>query len=225
MVADVRSTKGSRAGRIAWSVVTVLACAHFALSYATNHRQFLDLARYADGLERTPYQYRVLMAWVLKLLGENPAVGRLAHVFPGDLKAPYVFVEMGLAFLALLGAVLATRRSLRILSGHDAFSAWASLLVVYMAQFQFNLSYGLNYVLPYDLPSVFFFCLALLGIVSKSRTLFYAAFVVGTLNRETMVFAVVPFAVWGLYEASGERIEKGWGRVLPHVVGQLLLWV
>ena len=202
--------------------MALLSCAHFALSYAGNHGQYLDLVAFAHGHERTPYQYRVLTAWAMRPLAEAPDAARLAAMTP--LKSPYVLAETLLAFVALLGAVLATRRSLEALLGDPLFAAWASLLVVLMAHFQFGLPYGLTYALPYDLPSLLFFCLAMLGIVTRNRPVFYVAFALGTLTRETMLLMAVPFAVWELLDVRGVRREEGWRSLLPHLVAQVAIW-
>ena len=202
----------------AWWPTTLLACAHLALSYALTHPQFLVLDAFAYGRERTPYQYRVLTAWIMRPLGEIPDLVRFAARTP--FGNPYVLAEAVLAGLAILGTVLATRRSLEILLGDRPFAAWASLLVVLLAHFQYGLPYGLDYVTPYDLPGLALFSLAVLGIVARNRPLYYVAFALGTLNRETMLFATVPFAVW---ELQGER-AGGWKTLAPHLAAQIALW-
>lgn len=207
-----------------WIAIALLACAHFALSIVFNHRQFLDLALYAAGRERTPYQYRVLMAWLLGAAGGMPTVQRFSHLFPAPLNATLVFVSLIVNFLAVFGAVLVTRRTLALLTKDYPFSAWASLLVVYMALFQFALPYGLDYVVPYDLPGLLFFSLAFLAIVSRNDPLYYIVFAVGAFNRETILLALVPFVVWRTMDESGDRSKDGWKAAIPHIVAQIVLW-
>ncbi len=208
-----------------WLAVLLLACAHFAVSTVANHRQFLDLARYAAGLERTPYQYRTLVAWIMRPLGGSSLVTKIAHAFPTPLNAPHTLVLLGIDFLAMLGAVFATRRTLEVLTKDRDFSAWASLLTVAMAYFTFALPYGLDYVVPYDIPSLLAFCLAFLALAAGKRTLFYLTFAIGTLNRETTIFLVVPFAVWQLFDADGSRRPDGARGVALHSVVLVAIWI
>ena len=206
-----------------WSLLVLLVCGHFAISVVVNHRQFLDLARFTHGEATTPYQYRALMAWTLRALGEAAPFQALARAMPGALKNPYALASCAVDFVAVLGAVLATRATLERLTGAKTFAAWASLLVVYMAYFHFGLAYGLNYALPYDVPGLLFFALAFLAIVARNDPLYYGAFVLAAFGRETIILAAVPFAVWRLYDASGARADRGWRGVWPHVVAQLLI--
>jgi hypothetical protein len=45
----------------------LLVCAYFGFSYSSNH-SFVNLELYARGLERTPYQYRVLPMYLFRFL-------------------------------------------------------------------------------------------------------------------------------------------------------------
>jgi len=221
----IRKNGGTGWSLWVWRTTATLVSCHLALSIVGCHKSFLDLALFASGGERAPYQYRILTAWILRLFGTAGPVVRVARLLPPPYSDPYSLVQIGMTATGMLISILATRRSLEALSGGWSYSAWASLLVPYFAYFHFALPYGLNFILPYDVPSLCFFSLALYAIIVRNSVAFYATFVVGTLNRETMLFAVVPFAIWQLVDASAAPVPGGRRRAFGHAVAQVTAWL
>ena len=225
MIVDDRPKPFSWRDEIGWLALLLLVCVYFALSGALGHKQFLDLNLYAHLGERTPYQYRVLVAFLLApIAGASPIAGLAGH-FPGALKDPYVLVSCGINAVTLFGTVLVVRRTLAAMTLDDAFARWAAFLVPFMAFFQFLPSYGLNYVLPYDVPSLLFFALAFHLIVTRRRNAYFLVFVLGSLNREIMLFTVIPFAIWEIFDANGDAIPGGQRRAMATVAAQVALWI
>src|ERR1700692_864469 len=68
----------SRWRTIAWVLFTLGICVHFTLAY-NQGLDFLDLKAYRLGAEKTPYQYRILMMYVFRLLATKPVVIALAQ--------------------------------------------------------------------------------------------------------------------------------------------------
>jgi hypothetical protein len=115
-----------------------------------------------------------------------------------------------------------TRGSLSYLTGDSNYSRWASLLVVYMAYFHFPLVFGLNFLLPYDLPSLFFFCGCLYCIISGRMLFFYLFFIPGTFNRETICMATLFLLIWRWRES---KVRMQTAELVAHVLTQAATWV
>jgi hypothetical protein len=224
---DIEPTAASNApAQRAWSwyVFTFIVCAHFGLSYVGRNRYFLDLHRYTDGKLGVPFQYRTLVAWIFRALVSNHFFSAIAAHAPKNYADPYRLAYLVVTIPALLGCVFATGSTIYRLTGDADFSRWSSLLVVYMAYFNLLLTYGLTYTLPYDVPSLFFFCIGINLVVRQKYWLYYLLFVPAVLNRETICFLTVFFAVWEWFRLDGNPSRK-LQRILPHVVVQLAMWV
>jgi hypothetical protein len=205
-----------------WWLLLLTVCTHFCLVYFQNSQPFLDLNQYIHGTAKLPYQYRVLLAWLLRTVLKIPHLKTFTARLPPPLRDRSIFVLFAASWISLLGSVLFTQGSLFWLTKSQPYSRWASLLVVYMAYFQFPLSFGLNFLLPYDLPSLFFFCACLYCVISKRMLLFYLFFIVGAFNRETICMATLFLLLWRWKESRGSR---GWMRLGTHILLQAALWV
>src|SRR6202041_941288 len=126
-----------------------------------------------------------------------------AKHIPLPWNTPYQLAYAGVTFVSILGCVLATRSSLRTLTKDFAFSQWACLLIVYMAYFSLILPYGLNYTLPYDAPSLFFFSLCISLIIRRKLLLYYPCFILAVFNRETICFVTLFFLIWEFFRVDG----------------------
>jgi hypothetical protein len=97
----------------------------------------------------------------------------------------------------------------------------AAALLLYMAYFAVGLNYTLAYLEPYDVPSLFFFAVAVYALVADQVWLFSIAFLVGTLNRETTIL-LLPFllamrgrrSLW----VAGVLLISWWGEL--HLIHQ-----
>jgi hypothetical protein len=218
---------------IGWLLFTLTVCLHFALTYSAIP-DFLNLDAYMRGVERTPYQYRILMMWVFQLLATKHAVlAATAHVqrmhVPDIFKTPQQLVQIAVAFISMFGAVLATAATLTKLTGDRIFSRWMSLVLIYMAYF--NLApagWELNYTYPYDVPSLMFFCLAVYLVISGKDWAYYVLFPIATLNRETTCFLTIFMLVWKwreLKSLKGELRPKDWLTLAAHGVVQIAIWM
>jgi hypothetical protein len=207
--------------KAAWWLLLLLVCTHFCLVYIQNSRPFLNLDQYIHGTAKLPYQYRVLMAWVLRAGSGIPQVAAISAHLPPPLRDPRLFILFATSWVSLLGSILFTRQSLFCLTQNEAYSRWASLLVVYMAYFQFPLAFGLNFLLPYDLPSLFFFCACVYCVISRQMALFYLFFVVGTFNRETICMAALFLLLW---RWQGSKRGKSLVCLGGHILAQAALW-
>jgi hypothetical protein len=240
----------TRLASLGWFVFVALACGHFTLRYLWKARQFLNLQAYAAGAERLPYQGRIFMSWVLHATAASTSLGpKLAHIaahLPTGLADPYSLVLLVVNFVALLVAVFAARGTILRLTGERRFASWAALLTLYMAYFNLILPYGLDYILPYDLPSLALFSVGVWLVVSGRDVWLLPVFVLGTLNRETFCFMTIFYALYRYFElresSSNPQSDLGrksglagknssaprvaWlRRAAPMVVAQAVIWL
>ncbi|WP_183812164.1 hypothetical protein [Tunturibacter empetritectus] len=216
-----------------WVGFTLGICLHFALSYNLII-DFLDLDAYMRGVEKTPYQYRILMMYVFRFFATRHAVIALAQHAQHMRHAPLLFqkptqlVQIGIAIMSLFGAVLATAATLTRLTGDRIFSRWMSLLLIYMAYANLAPGWGLAYTFPYDTPSLMFFCLGVFLVVSGRNRLYYALYPIAVLNRETICFLTIFFLIWKWQEIrarEGRVTSKDALRLAAHGVVQGAIWV
>jgi hypothetical protein len=207
--------------KAAWWLLLLLICTHFCLAYVQNGQPFLSLNEYIWGKARLPYQYRVLMAWVLREGLRLPFVAAMSAHLPMPIRDPRTLILFVTSWGSIFGSVLLTRGSLFRLTQNEEYSRWASLLVIYMAYFQFPLVFGLNFLLPYDLPSLFFFCGCLYCVISARMSFFYIFFVVGTFNRETICMSTLFLLIWRWQDSKG----RGRLGLAGHIVAQAAIWI
>ena len=222
----------SRWTTVAWVAFTLAVCLHFSLTYNTES-DFLNLDAYMRGVENTPYQYRILMMWVFRLFATNHVVlgvaQRTHHMHaPVQFQRPQQLVQIGVAMLSLFGAVLATAGTLTRLTGDKVFSRWISLLLIYMAYADLAPGWGLAYTLPYDVPSLMFFCVGVYLVVTGRNWLYYAMYPIAVLNRETICFLTVFFLVWKWKELrarKGNVSSREVLRLAAHGLAQAAIWI
>jgi hypothetical protein len=157
----------------------------------------------AAGVASTPYQYRVLVPWLVRGAVE-------AHLIRPD-------AEMGafavIEFVALVLLAFVFRRYLSLFIKDQVLTSVMALTLYAILPFNyFNLPYY-----PYDIPSVLFFTLGLLLIHERKWWWFYPLFAAATLNRETSIFLTV-VTVFVLFDTYS------WPRLSLLAGSQLAIW-
>ena len=232
MQAADQSGSRSRSAEIVWWIFVLLACAHFTIRYVWRNLPFLDLPAYAHGTAMMPFQGRVLMAWVLRVSAASPrwsvVLAHLGAHLPQDLRNPYSVALLIVTFPAMVVSVLASRFTLKHLTGDETFSAWASLLVLYMAYFNLVVGYGV-FLLPYDALSLAVFVVSVWLILTKRYAALTLVVAIGALNRETVIFVPLFLLLYAWlkqrYAPARPGHERSWVNVLPYVAVQLLIWM
>ena len=222
----------SRWRTVAWVLFTLGICVHFTLAY-NQELDFLDLKAYRLGAEKTPYQYRILMMYVFRLLATKPAVIALAHHtqnmhVPAEWQKPEKLVQIVVAMVSLFGAVLATAGTLTKLTGDRIFSRWMSLLLIYMAYANLAPGWGLAYSFPYDTPSLMLFCVGVYLVVSGRDWLYYLLYPIAVLNRETICFLTIFFVIWKwqqLRAREGRVTRQDTVKLGAHGLAQAAIWI
>jgi hypothetical protein len=222
----------SRWRTVVWVMFTLGICLHFALVY-NQGLDFLDLKAYMLGVEKTPYQYRILMMYVFRLLATKHVVIALAqhtqhmHV-PAEWQKPQKLVQVGVSMVSLFGSVLATAGTLTKLTGDRIFSRWMSLLLIYMAYTDLAPGWGLAYSFPYDTPSLMLFCMGVYLVVSGKDWLYYILYPIAVLNRETICFLTIFFVIWKWQEMrarEGKLTGTDVLRLAAHGLAQAAIWI
>jgi hypothetical protein len=157
----------------------------------------------AAGVASTPYQYRVLVPWLVR--------GALEAHLIAPASERSLFARIQVAMLILLAFVF--RRYLSLFISDPTVSSVAALSLYAILPFNyFNLPYY-----PYDVPSVMFFTLGLILIHDERWWWFYPLFVIATLNRETSIFLTVAM-VLALFD------RYGWPTLGALAASQLAIW-
>ena len=205
----------------------LLVTSHFSLAYISDTAPFLSLRAFAAGLESQPFQERALTGWLLRATGRLDSPGlevELHRLLPamGSAFNETTLVLLVVAWLSMAASIVITRETLMKLTGDALFSSWAAFLVPYMAYFTYILNFGPHFLLPYDLPSLFFFCAGLYLLVMRRPLQLIPLIAIATLNRETSLFLIVFYVVFEL-SRPGERNKRG--AVFAYAAGMLAAWV
>jgi hypothetical protein len=217
----------SRRQRLIFLAALLLVTSHFSLAYISEAAPFLSLRAFAAGLAPQPFQERALTAWLLRGANQLDSPGfeaGLHRLLPamGAAFNETTLVLLMVAWLSMAASIVITRETLIKLTGDALFSSWAAFLVPYMAYFTYILNFGPHFLLPYDLPSLFFFCAGFYLLVMRRALLLIPLIAIATLNRETSLFLIAFYVV---FELSRQGDQKKRGAVFGYAAGMLAAWV
>ncbi|GAB4492526.1 MAG: hypothetical protein Fur0016_24710 [Anaerolineales bacterium] len=188
---------------LAFFVFTLLFSYHFTFLRA--HETFAYPAAspeaLAQGMAPTPYQYRILI----------PAAVNLLQAISG---LPSETLYRLLEFLFTFTLFYAFRAFLGLFTPNLRLASLFSLSLAYVLPY--NFTYTFFY--PYDLPAVLFTTLGLIALYRRQWAIYYAIFILATLNRETSYFLTF------VYLAVSFRQEKP-QTLLRHLTAQASLWL
>lgn len=194
----------------------LVACLWFANLYCTSRPPYVDLARYANGTERMPFQGRDLMRWPL-LAAEHSAVLQHLTAHRAVLHSPeFLVVELTAAFSMLL-AGLAAMKLYRVAAPDAPMPELAFALLVVICLFDFVLSVPFSF--PYDLPATAFLGWGSYFALRRRFWPLLAVFLAGTWNRETTLFLV---GVYALTLMTAEDGALRWRRLRATDYGRVL---
>lgn len=151
-----------------------------------------------------PYQARVLMALVYRqsesVISQVPFLLRLGDLFPGQISNPiHAITAYTITFLSfIVSALVAQVIRIHLFPGKSLASPGSlmNLIIllpwIYIMFGLFILNPNLNFILPYDLPSVAFQFILLAMILKRFHILLLLPmFVVATLNRESTMLILI----------------------------------
>ncbi|MHB2009545.1 MAG: hypothetical protein ACYCOX_16065 [Acidobacteriaceae bacterium] len=213
-------------------VLYALATIQLVWAYHSRVPSYLRLDAYESGLERTPFQSRILMMLVLRWAHHNPFLIKLAEVLSTSTPIyrsrvpPEAFV---LATMDTMGVVLAGWVATRIYqaaSERRLLTAYVYPLVLVFCVTSYILLPLQPFRFYYDLPSLGFFSVGLYLIYFRKNPLLFAAlFVVATINRETTLILLWFFVLAAIAEGHAVDWRRAYApRTLAVVVPLGLYW-
>jgi hypothetical protein len=205
-------------GRYGLRALYLLITVQFVGCYLFLVHPYLHLDRFGHGLERLPFQTRLLLAPLFRWAEESGFVAHYAQrlstghyfFFPrgigrGGLVELYMDVPCVLA-AGWVAARLYHAASARRLLG---WAVYPLFLVLCVSTYILHAMQNFRFV--YDLPSLMFFALGLYVIYFRKPTLWLVAlFCVATWNRETTLF-LIPFFLLSACVRPSQRSSE------PHV--------
>ena len=221
--------------RTLFALLNLAATVQVVWFYLSTVPSYLNLERYELGLEKTPFQHRLLMTVPLKWAHRSEFMNvtarhlsQLTSWFPRGmrpealLEAPIdlvCVVTTGVVAYHLYAAASRTRMLLAFV--------YPLTLVMITATYSMNTFHRMRFI--YDLPSLAFFSLGIYLIYFRSsKWLFVLLFVVATVNRETTLFLLMFYL---LQEYQVAAFLPGWNRILAVLRGSwivlplALLWL
>jgi hypothetical protein len=186
-----------------WCWVYGLTAALFTWVYFASTLQFEDatLAALADFSAFRPYQYRMLLPSI---------VHGLAWLLP----LPVEWIYMGLTWATCCALLLAFRAFCSYWLQGQSLNL-APLLMIYAMLW--NYAIISIFIYPSDILAILLFVLGLLCLFQGRMRLYYAVFVLGCFNRETVCF--LTFAMLFLYLGRRSLIYLAW-----QSIAQFALW-
>lgn len=201
------------------SVALLALCACAIYSFVRTHllrsEQFLFLNSYLLGIERLPYQRRVLPMLVVRGLEQISAFRwleqRLGHaiVYPGTLG--FFLFDLAAFTAASIFCVLLYRAA----SVHRRATLLVFPVFLFCCAWTYVLPPDSNLYYPYDLASVAFFTAGLYFIYTRRFLLLLLTVLVGSLNRETTIFLIPLLALDRLSRLKEPRTVPRLARALP----------
>jgi len=180
-------------------VVALAASVQFAIVYVRTVALEFPFDRYAYADVEYPYRRRVLMQWVLRAALHFRSY--LTYSSRNSSWGPVEICCVLVAVVSLLATIAIARRWIQLLAGGRSGLEWLSLLVIWICNYHFLLA-EIRFQLPYDLPSMAFFGLGCYAAYTRNRLLYYAALLVGTVNRESTLFLPLVFLLFSTSEAA-----------------------
>ena len=203
-------------------LAVAVACIWFARAYCTLRAPYIDLGRYAVGLERMPFQGRDMMRWPMLAAAHLPWLQRLTAE-RAVLRSPeFLVMEIGAA-VALYAATRAAERLYRLASPEAALPLLPSALLIVVCIFDFILDVPFSF--PYDLPATAFLGWGVVFIAERRFWALLPVFLLGTWNRETTLFLIGVL----LLTAALRGTRFGWRNVRRgewlQAVSMLVCWL
>lgn len=192
--------KGWAPEKIVLPLVSLLASIQIVWFYINRVPSYLSLKRYESGLERMPFQGRLLMVYPLRWAHDSPAMAATVErlnatrlFLPRNL-LPEDLVQGVIYLLSILIAGLVARDLYRIHSRTRLLTPYIFPLALVMIAASYCLG-ALNFFrYLYDLPSLGLFSVGLYLIARKHHpALFAILFAIATINRESSLFLLVFF--------------------------------
>ncbi len=189
-------------------------------SWIDDVHSYISLSLYTQGKERMPYQGRFPMMLPMRWAEGSNWVRRLCNHFnSGNLSDPKymaIFLISVPAFLISTYCITSIYRSFSKTGGLAWLVPW---VCIYAAQSTYVVRYEQSWMYPYDFTALAFFAAGLWAIRRRRFFFFSIVFLVGTLNRETMLLLLPVLAMELFYGVSETR------PMLTHIAASALFTI
>ncbi len=200
-----------------------LATVQIAWYYQGHVPSYMYLYRYENGMDRMPFQGRLMMMFLLRWAHNSAAWIALAAAvekfYPWVLPqiTPESLLLILLNTVCIIGTGAIAVRIYEASSRQRLLTIWVYPLVLILCVSTYILHTTQNLSYYYDFPSLLFFSAGLYLIYFRRHpALFAAVFLVGTINRETTLVLLLFFVLARVVEDG----HVDWRRSL-----QLRTWV
>jgi hypothetical protein len=210
----------------------ILATIQFAWCYLWITRPYVNTLQYEEGLERMPFQGRLLMMFPMRWAHHSTTLQLLTQPFaishfwfPRPV-APEVLVQAAIDVVCLLLAGYFTTRIYQASSQRRLLTPLVYPLLLVVCGITYTMHTVQNFRFIYDLPSLAFFSAAMYLIYLRKHCGWFAAlFLVATLNRETTLL-LLPLYLFNsaVRENSFSPRRMMHARSLLLVLSLSLLW-
>ncbi len=217
-VEDVSPRLPKSLSLVIWILLAFMALC-IARAIVSQNMNYIDLQKYAHLQEASPFQERILMAFVLRAADGSHAVLRVYDaLFHKTVDTPEDFAVMVVDCVCLL-LMLPVTVALRRCFQPPPRTTWlAPLMMLLVVAFTYVVHYEQRFTMPYDQLSLLLYSVGLLAILRRNGWLLLLVLAVATPNRETVVF-LIPVWFW-LEWREGRRMSA-----MAFSVAGLAVWM
>jgi hypothetical protein len=198
-------------------LVSVIYTYSFSLQHIIKSEHYISFEKLAYGRALTPFQYRILIPWLARIF--QPYLELLPFV--SQLNGIRTLFEFGFVF-ALLAVFFYFSPSLiteDILPPAKRNTVrWLSVWLLIFTMPFFYITPKQVYYYPSDIPGILFMILGLIFLRQQKWWLYYPIFILGTFNRETIIFLTLTHLLTNWKTTPRFKL-------LSHVLVQTLLWI
>lgn len=201
----------------------VLATVQFVWCYLWLTRPYVNTAMYEEGLERMPFQGRLLMMFPMRWAHSSTVLQALSRPFalshfwfPKPVQ-PEVLVQAVIDVVCVLLAGYFTTRLYTASSRDRLLTPLIYPLFLVTCAATYVLHTVQNFRFLYDLPSLAFFAAGMYLLYRRKPVLWFAAlFVLATINRETTLLLLPLFLITRGLDGGRLRLRRmlAWRNVL-----------
>lgn len=180
----------------------LLATVQLTWCYLWLTRPYVNTRLYEQGLERMPFQGRLLMMLPMRMADGNGALRAvdrlisLSHFWFPRTGHPEVLVQAAIGVVCVAATGILTTRLYQASSRRQLLTYFIYPLVLVVWAMTYVMHTVQNFRFIYDLPSLAFFTAALYLIYTRRHPLWFALlFVLATTNRETTLLLLPVYAI------------------------------
>jgi len=179
------------------------------LRFSLNRDYLKPLSEILNNEGNTPFQYRVLVPWLIRgLIGSG--------LMPWIAQDPLPVIKF-IEWLSICLVIITFRYYISLFIRDRLICSIYAFFIVLIIPFNFLLPRDFNFWYTSDMPALVFMNLGLICLYQKRWFPFYLVFFFGTFNRETTCFLTLIFIFTAFRQAKLDH-------VLKHSIIQLALW-